>query len=309
MENQTKICNKCGVEKEITEYHKQPNGKFGVGTRCKLCLKEYHKKHYIPTGNPVSAKKDVSRGPRLKYDDIIERAEKVHGDKYDYSKLNYNSPKEKVTIICDEHGEFNQRLHDHLNGAGCKICGNRDKINPLKLNTAEFVRRANEMHGEFFDYSQVEYVNDNTKVDIICPIHGVFKQLPGSHARDGQGCPRCRMSKGERSIMNILNKNNISYIHQKCFEGCRYIRKLPFDFYLPKLNIMVEYDGIQHFEPVRFNGMDRKEAEKLFCLTKLKDSIKDGFCIQNNIKLYRIDYTQNIEEEIYKILKDNNVQN
>lgn len=122
---------------------------------------------------------------KLTQEKFIERAREVHGDKYDYSKVNYVGAETKVCIICPKHGEFWQTPHRHLRGDRCPMCSKR-----ARLNTEEFIRRAKEIHGNKYDYSKVEYVNNNTKVCIICPEHGEFWQTPISHFA-GNGCPSC----------------------------------------------------------------------------------------------------------------------
>ena len=121
---------------------------------------------------------------------FIERAKAVHGDKYNYSKVNYTEANTKVCIICNEHGEFWQRPSVHLRGQGCPKCADRKKGSYHAMNTDEFIKRARKVHGDKFDYSKVNYVNNSTKVCIICPIHGEFWQLPGSHL-GGRGCNLC----------------------------------------------------------------------------------------------------------------------
>ena len=118
-------------------------------------------------------------------EEFIRRAKEVHGDKYDYSKVEYINAKTKVCIICPEHGEFWQIANRHLSGCGCPKCVGKNKT------TEEFIRRAKEVHGDKYDYSKVKYVNNSTKVCIICPEHGEFWQKPAGHLR-GCGCPKCK---------------------------------------------------------------------------------------------------------------------
>ena len=117
-----------------------------------------------------------------KTEEFIEKAKKVHGDKYDYSKVEYLDCNTKVCIICPEHGEFWQSPRCHLRGRGCSLCS-RNK----KLTTETFIEKSREVYGDKYDYSKVEYVNNHTKVCIICPEHGEFWQKPQSHM-DGHGC-------------------------------------------------------------------------------------------------------------------------
>ena len=139
--------------------------------------------HLSGRGCPDCAKQ------RMTTEEFIEKAKKVHGDKYDYSKVKYVNKDTKVTIICPTHGEFEQNPRSHLTGQGCPSCGGNKK-----LTTEEFVERARIVHGDKYDYSKVDYVNNNTKVTIICPTHGEFEQKPSGHLT-GRGCPYCSGKK------------------------------------------------------------------------------------------------------------------
>ncbi len=115
-----------------------------------------------------------------------DKANKVHGNKYDYSKTNYVDCTTEVKIICSEHGVFYRTPSHHLSGHGCPKC-----IVPWRLsNTKDFVKKANKVHGNKYDYSKVSYVNSQTKVEIVCPDHGSFHQAPYSHL-NGRQCPAC----------------------------------------------------------------------------------------------------------------------
>jgi hypothetical protein len=118
-------------------------------------------------------------------DRFLEKAQKVHGTKYDYTNVKYINCKEKIEIICPEHGSFWQLLNDHLRGCGCSKCAGVHK-----KDTNEFIEKAQEVHGFKYNYSKVEYQNANTKIEIICPEHGSFFQKPISHVR-GSGCIKC----------------------------------------------------------------------------------------------------------------------
>ena len=123
---------------------------------------------------------------KLSREEFIEKANKIHEGKYDYSKVEYSDSQTKVCIICPTHGEFFQKPNDHLQGKGCKKCSKNDK-----LTTEVFVEKARLIHGDKYDYSKVEYKAANEKVIIECPIHGVFEQTPYNHTNRGQGCPYC----------------------------------------------------------------------------------------------------------------------
>jgi hypothetical protein len=126
----------------------------------------------------------------LTTEDFINKANEIHGNKYDYSKTTYSNPKIKINIICPIHGEFYQIPHSHLEGCGCSKCFfNKVHLNNLST-TEDFINKANEIHGNKYDYSFVDYRNNTTKVKIICPIHGEFYQTPHNHKR-GNGCKKC----------------------------------------------------------------------------------------------------------------------
>ena len=122
---------------------------------------------------------------------FITKAVKVHGDKYDYSNINYINSKTKVTIICPIHGIFFQRPNDHLSGRGCLECSG---LRPLTKDL--FIKRAQEIHGNKYDYTEVVYINNHTKVTIYCPEHGAFEQTPANHINSGQECPKFRNWNG-----------------------------------------------------------------------------------------------------------------
>ena len=127
---------------------------------------------------------------RLTNKEFIEKARKVHGDKYDYSKVEYINKNTKVCIICPIHGEFCQTPDNHFKGQNCPKCANVTRGDTFRDGKDEFIRRAREVHGDKYDYSKVDYINNRTKVCIICPIHGEFWQVPYSHLK-GFGCKKC----------------------------------------------------------------------------------------------------------------------
>lgn len=125
---------------------------------------------------------------RLTLDEFLKRATDTHGDDvYDYSNVQYCNMYTKIKIMCPSHGKFIQKPQDHLNGRGCPICA----IEKQRMTVEEFVDRANEIHDNLYEYSQVEYLNYTTKVVIICSKHGEYLQLPGNHLK-GHGCSKCR---------------------------------------------------------------------------------------------------------------------
>jgi very-short-patch-repair endonuclease len=133
---------------------------------------------------------------------FIIKAINVHGDMYDYSKVVYVKNTDKIIIICNTHGQFEQTPKGHLRGGGCKLCANLIRANKHKQDINEFITKANEAHDNFYDYSKVEYINSHTRVIITCKLHGEFEQVPNSHLR-GSGCPGCgSIKQGETKTSN-----------------------------------------------------------------------------------------------------------
>jgi very-short-patch-repair endonuclease len=224
---------------------------------------------------------------------FIKKAQDKWGkDRYDYSLVDYKNSNKKVKIIYNKTGEiFEQTPHRHLNGAPENI-----KL-AVRKTTEQFVKEANQVHDFKFNYYKTEYVKNQIKVIITCPIHGDFSQNPLSHLQ-GNGCPNCNESRGEKEIAKYLDKNEILYYRQYKFSDCKNIAKLPFDFYIPTIRTCIEFDGKQHYFPVEhFGGLET--YEKL----KINDKIKNDYCEDNYINLIRIRYDQ--IDDIYTILWKN----
>jgi len=221
---------------------------------------------------------------------FIIKAKNNHNNKYDYSLVKYINNKNKVKIICPIHGVFEQTPEKHLIGQGCPKCVNKNKT------TIEIINDFKKKHGDLYDYSLVDYVNNHTKVKIICSKHGIFEQSYRKHYYQNQGCPICKESIGEKNIRKILEKYDIDYQSQKRFSDCKDKYTLPFDFYLPKYNFCIEFDGKQHFEINDFFGGEYglKKRQK-------HDRIKNQYCKDNNINLLRIKYSDNIIDKLIKI--------
>lgn len=224
-------------------------------------------------------------------EDFVRKAIKIHHNYYNYSKVKYINTKTPVNIICPKHGNFKQPPKEHLQGYGCILCGRERTIAAHQRDTAWFITQARKVHGNFYDYSKVQYKKSIEPVIIICPTHGDFKQQPNHHLNVNCGCPRCIMSTGERKIMAVLNDMKIDYIYEYQIPQ---ENKMPlrFDFYLPEINMAIEYDGEQHFFPVRFNGISTELANNIYQKTIQNDNTKNNYAQINNIKLIRIPYTK-----------------
>lgn len=144
------------------------------------------------------AKKYKSVGEWLSAPDhFYQLAGRLHRNKFDYSKVNYINARKKIQIICPKHGAFFQTPEAHLKGkAGCPFCGAELRRKSLHLTTKEFIKKARKVHGNKYDYRQVQYIKSSIPVSIICRKHGhgLFKQAPNNHIR-GQNCPVCMSIK------------------------------------------------------------------------------------------------------------------
>lgn len=230
-----------------------------------------------------------SDNKRITHDEFLEKAKMIHGDRYDYNLSAYTTNRTYIDIICKKHGVFKQKPSNHLTGHGCEKCASDER----RVSFSEFIDRSVKIHGECYDYSLVDLITTFIKVDIICKDHGVFSQYPISHM-SGAGCPSCRRSKGEKRVSDYLVQNNITFETQKKFNNCICISYLFFDFYIPSLNLCIEYDGRQHSEITFFS----KTQDKLNSI-KNRDKIKEDYCDENGIKLLRISYKDfNLTEKI-----------
>jgi hypothetical protein len=148
---------------------------------------------------------------KLTTEDFIIKAKDVHGDKYNYSMVEYVTAKIKVSILCSEHGEFEQVPNNHLSGQGCPICGGK-----TKLTIEEFIRKAKEVHGDKYDYSLVKYKNAITKVKIKCNTHNhVFEQMPYSHLRGDKLSIKSAINKNGYFIKRAKEKHGNKYDYSK----------------------------------------------------------------------------------------------
>ena len=274
----------------------------GIFIKVKILCKKHNivfeqtpKEHLIGNGCKKCAIEYTSDLQRCSYDNFVEKSIKIHSDKYDYTLVEYINAHTKVKIICKECGtHFEQTPKDHIT----KKCGCPNCVKNKKLTTETFIIKAIKKHGDKYDYSLVVYKDSQTKIKIICKKHNIiFEQRPAKHLY-GEGCPICKESKGEIKISKYLKSKNIEYIQQHTFNDCKNILPLPFDFYLPKNNTCIEFDGVQHFSDICWGGKDGLlERQK-------RDNIKNDYCKNNNISLIRIRYDQkNIDELLCQTLE------
>lgn len=152
---------------------------------------------------------------------FVIKARRKHGLEYDYRNVVYIHSKSKVSIRCRRHGVFEQRASNHLLGKGCSKC----RYESFTATTEQFVSKAQEKHGNAYDYSLVKYVNNNTKVKIRCRMHGIFEQRASSHL-SGVGCPKCFnesltttpeqfVSRAQEKHNNAYDYSSLKYVNNK----------------------------------------------------------------------------------------------
>jgi hypothetical protein len=147
--------------------------------------------HLIGAGCDQCSRSKQHQKQRFSTQDFIEKSKSIHNDRYDYSLVDYVTARMPVKIICPQHGKFEQIPDVHMRGGNCYKCRNIFIGNKFRLNLNDFLERAAKVHGRKYDYSLVAYETAREPIDIICPTHGVFQQLPDTHLNRGSGCPRC----------------------------------------------------------------------------------------------------------------------
>ena len=194
----------------------------------------------------------------------------------------------------------------------CLDCGYEWVVKPIYLlhattnccpNCGEHVRKS---HDQFVKLLQIKnpnieilgtFTNADNAIECKCKIHNYIWRASGYRLLGGSSCPKCIQSQGEKKIEDWLKSHNIDYRIEEKFPECKDIKPLPFDFYLPTKNRCIEYDGIQHFEPVNYFG-----GQKNFEYTQRHDRIKNEYCEKNNIPLLRIPYNADVEKELEQFL-------
>ena len=261
----TKVIITCPIHGDF----EQAPTKHLQGQGCQKCYRERQK--FIPLSNTQ---------------EFIEKARLVHEDKYDYSKVEYKTAKTKVIIICKEHGEFEQTPDNHLHGKGCPKC-----VKNYKLTQREFIRRAKEIHNDLYDYSQAKYSNIQEKVTIICPKHGEFEQRPVVHLL-GCGCPKCSLHSQTILYNKLVQRYpDLNILFEIGNKTVPWLEKQRFDIYIPSLNIAIEYNGHQHYMPIKYFG-----GELTYQKTLEKDELKRQKCKNNDCLLLELKYNYTNED-------------
>jgi formylmethanofuran dehydrogenase subunit E len=238
-----------------------------------------------------------------KCDDFIAKSKFINGNEvFDYSfVVEINSVLDKIKLKCKRcDKKFFTSYRSHIdNKAGCRKCDSIERGKSMRKSLEQFIADAKLVHGEdIYDYSKAIYVNCMTPIIVICRNHGEFIIRPNNHVSNKNGCPKCNYSKGELAIRNYLNNANIVFEPQKKYDDLRGKKntKLEFDFYLPTYNLLIEFDGEQHFN---------KKCKWYNPQIKINDRLKNKYAKKNNIDLLRIKYIKidKIDEILLNYLK------
>lgn len=220
-------------------------------------------------------------------DRFIERSVGIHGDRYDYSLVEYRDSFTKAKIICKKHGVFIQSPIHHIQGSGCKKCAIERNPKNRPKSTEQFIKESTQIHGKKYDYSLVNYKTNDTKVTIICSIHGRFLQVPNSHLK-GAGCKRCaiieylrrecKISNPEKKFGELLTELGIEY------EPSFPIGNKIYDFHIPSKNLLIEIDGIYWHG----KGLSDNELNEIQSHNRKNDDIKNRLAQENGYTIRRI---------------------
>lgn len=233
---------------------------------------------------------------------FINKSKLLYDNLFDYSKVIYINSNIKVCIhsnILDE--DFLITPKNFLKGRVPKKYLGLPKCHQDTLNTEIFIQRAKLLYGNKYDYSKVEYVNNNTKVCIICPEHGEFWQTPINHLDNFEGCPRCAQSRGETAVSMYLDFLKYEYCQQYKININEKIYKIDFCTIVNNQVVFIEYNGRQHYEPVEFFG-----GEPQFIKQQNRDNIVRNYCKENNIVLLEYTYKTPLQDLLNLIRKDLN---
>lgn len=260
----TKVCIICPIH---GEFWQRP----AEHLRGKGCIK---------CGQALCGQKQREKAKEI----FVTRCKAIHGEKYTYDKVDYVDSHTKIIVTCKKHGDFETLPYRILNGCGCKMCKSENAHKLLSKGTSRFIADAKRIHGDLYDYSLCNYYNSHSKVIVICREHGTFEVGAGEHL-DGCGCPLCKESLGEKRIRMYLEKKGISFIRQHPIIYKE--NKYKVDFFISSRNLIIEYNGEQHYKPVKMFG-----GAKAFHKQKQRDINLRDYCKEENIRLLEISYLQ-----------------
>lgn len=246
-------------------------------------------------GCPECWKEKISAFHRCTHEEYVAKLNTVNSDIVVIEQyVNANTP---ILHRCLIDGcEWRATPGSIIYGCGCPECAAKSAGDKQRKTHEQYVKEVECLNKDIIVVGK--YIDSLTPILHKCKIDG-FEWLasPTNILNRKSGCPQCNRSHGELDVKKWLDNNGIVYEQQKCFVGCTDKKALPFDFYLPEYNILIEYDGKQHHEPIEYFG--GKEA---FEYTKRHDEIKNKYCEDNDIRLLRIPYYEDVDEQLNNFL-------
>jgi len=269
---------------------------INVNTKIKIQCKDHGLFEQLPTNHLKGQKcPKCSNRHKITNELFIEKAIKIHGNKYDYSEINYINNNTDIKIFCKEHGYFYQMPLNHLTGNQCYRCSNIVRTND------DFIHKANIIHKKIYEYTKTNYITSREKIIITCKIHGDFIQCPNDHL-SGNGCQKCSLGNYSKVSIewmnNIMKKENIFIQHAENMNEKEVIinhKKYRFDGYCEKTNTVYEFMGdLWHGNPkiykmTDFNPLNKKLFGELYEETMKREKLirDNGF---NLITIWESDY-------------------
>lgn len=236
---------------------------------------------------------------RTPFNIIRERILNTHNGISIDENQEYKNTHTKIKVVCSKHGEFEMTPNSLLSGQSCPKCGKENAAKKRKGSLKWLINESKKIHGDKYTFDKFIYKNTKTKGIVTCIKHGDFLITPDKLLHAKQGCPICSTSKLEREFKDILDENNENYIYRCGAKTFSWLKRQHLDFYLPKYNIAVECQGIQHYQPVRFGGISEEDAEKQLNYVNSLDKRKKEICDKNNVTLTYLKY----DDDIYKFYK------
>jgi hypothetical protein len=229
---------------------------------------------------------------------LVELKSRWGSETYDYSKAIFYGTHVPVTVICHktdnngvEHGGWSVTPHNHMK-TGCPKCGDDVGAEKRKFTEKEFKDKVKEVWGDQYDLSELDYITAQGWIYPICPKSGHGKWMTRAYSfLQGHGCPVCSESKGERAIREYLEKMGIAFFQEQTFGGCRNHLPLHFDFFLPDIKTLIEFQGVHHYCPTRFGGINQQVAEENFSKQQERDVLKRQWVADNGFRLIEIPHT------------------
>ena len=311
-------CPKCARISMVVTRQKHPAYRGTIEKRAEKAKTTFNKKYRLLRLQKLAKRKLVAfhSSPEYLTEVFIEKSKSIWGEnKYDYSLVWYDhdlwgKDNEKYLWIgCKEHGYYKQRYTNHYR-YGCSKCAKKELSKRTRMDIDELVSKLKKVHGDKYDYSDLiknytgmnkckhrdenfDRQNRSKKYTVVCKEHGPFETTMHKHLYRGHGCPDCNptVSHGEKVVRKIFEKiydgHKFKKIRPDWLRNPQTNCKLELDGYNEELKIAFEYNGIQHYEPVKLFG-----GEENFLKIKQRDDAKRILCKEKGVQLIEIDGRQ-----------------